>query len=59
MKSNGTFTKEAQKIAKDKAMAKCMELFNEDMKSILSDVYGNLDTFLDVMIESAVLKQKQ
>lgn len=54
LKSEGKFDKESAEIAKDTAVDKAKELINEETAKVIEEVYGSLDSYLDVLIESTV-----
>ena len=58
LRSQGKFDKESAEIAKDTAIDKAKELINEETSKAIEEVYGNLDSYLDIMIESTVNKLK-
>lgn len=61
LKSEGKFDKDSAEIAKDTAVDKAKELINEETTKVIEEVYGSLDSYLDVLIESTVneLKNKK
>ena len=59
LKASGKFDKESATIAKDAAMDKAKELLSEDAIKIIEDIYGDIDSFLDIQIEAIVNKLKQ
>ena len=58
LKASGSFSKEAQETAKNKAVEKAKELITEESKNAIIILYGNFDVFLDSMIESVVRENK-
>lgn len=58
LKSNGSFTKEAQEKAKNKAIEIANKLITEESKNAIIILYGDFDVFLDSMIESLVKQNK-
>lgn len=58
LKSNGSFNKEAQEEAKNKAIEIANKLITEESKNAIIVLYGDFDTFLDAMIESLVKQNK-
>ena len=59
LKSEGKFDKESAEIAKDTAVDKAKELINEETSKIIEEVYGSLDSYLDVVIEATVNELKK
>ena len=58
LKSEGGFTPAKQQEAKSKCLEILQSMLNDAMKVAIEIVYGNLDTVLDVFIESAVRDAK-
>lgn len=58
LKSEGKFDKDSAEIAKDTAVDKAKELINEETSKIIEEVYGSLDSYLDVLIEATVNELK-
>ena len=58
LKQSGSFTEEAQAIAKDKALSIAKKLLTAEVREAVTTVYGDLDTYLDSMLESMVHKTK-
>lgn len=58
LKSEGKFDKKSAEIAKDTAVDKAKELINEETSKIIEQVYGSLDSYLDVLIEATVNELK-
>lgn len=59
LKSNGEFTLEAQKHAKEVAINKAKLLISENAREALTAVYGDLSVWIETQIESEVLKAKK
>lgn len=59
LKKDGIFNKEAQVEALQKAKDKALALLSESAKDVLAQIYGNLDDYLETMIEAQVRVQKQ
>lgn len=58
LKQSGSFTEEAQAIAKEKALTIAKKLLTAEVREAVITVYGDLDTYLDSMLESLVHKTK-
>ena len=58
LKKHGNFSEEAQLEAKEMAMDRAKELITEECKKAIVVVYGDLESYLDVMIESFVQSYK-
>ena len=58
LKASGTFTKETATLAKDMALDKAHELITEETAKAIEQVYGNLDTWLDAIVEQTVNQLK-
>lgn len=59
LKASGEFTKESAEIAKDTAVSKATELLTEEALKAIEKIYGDVDVYLDVTIESIVNQLKQ
>jgi len=59
LKKNGEFTKEAATEAFKRSKETAMQLLTEEAKDIISKVYGNIDVYLDTLIEATVKSQKK
>ena len=59
LKKNGVFDKEAQLKALEKSKDKTLSLLSASAKSILAEIYGDLDAYLETKIEAEVRAQKQ
>lgn len=58
LKNTGEFTKEAQILAKEKAIDIATKLITEDGKKAIEEIYGDFSTWLSTTIESNVKKNK-
>lgn len=58
LKASGSFTKEAQAEAKEKAVEKAKALITEESKNAIIILYGDFDSYLDSMIEAVVRASK-
>jgi len=58
LKKNGAFTEDAQKEAKDKAIEMANQLISEESKNAIVLLHGDLNVYLDTMIESFVKQNK-
>ena len=54
LKQHGSFTADAQREAFERAKAYVLTLLNTEAKDLLTEIYGNLDVWLETMIESTV-----
>ncbi|MCB9498812.1 MAG: hypothetical protein H6687_02870 [Bacillales bacterium] len=54
LKTSGTFNEEAQKTALSKAKESALTQMSEDVKTYISDTYGDLNTWLTTEIESII-----
>lgn len=59
LKEQGKFDAEAQKEAFNKTYEAVMRILTDDAKKYLSEVLGDLDLYINTMIESQVNFQKQ
>ena len=59
LKKDGIFNKEAQMAALQKAKDKALALLSESAKNVLASIYGDLNSYLETMIEAQVRVQKQ
>lgn len=59
LKKNGEFTKEAAKEAFNKSKETALKMLSNDAVDIITEVYGNIDVYLDTLIESLVKQLKQ
>lgn len=58
LKNSGTFDEEAAKTAFSKTKNTIMNLLSNSMISIITEVYGDFNTYIDTLIESIVNEQK-
>ena len=58
LKDEGTFDAEAQKIAFTKAKFRVLGILSDSAKDALTEAFKDLDTYLDIGIESAVWGNK-
>lgn len=54
LKKSGQWNEETKKIAFDKAMETAKEFISEESKEMFESVYGDLDKYIGVLIESKV-----
>lgn len=54
LKESGEFNKEAQEIAFNKAKAQALTMISEGTKSVIEELYGSFDEWLNAKIESSV-----
>ena len=54
LKKQGKFDEEAQKIAFQKSFEAVMLILNDDAKEYLSNIYGDLTTYVTQLIEAEV-----
>lgn len=59
LKGQNAFTEEAQKIAFQKTYDAVIAILSDDAKDYLTNVYGDLSTFIMNMIEAEVNRNKQ
>ena len=59
LKKHDKFTEEAHMEAFNAAKERAIELMNEEMKKVIVDAYGNLDLYVDTMIESIINQNKK
>ena len=59
LKSQDKFTAEAQKEAFELAKKRAIELMNQYTQDVITHIYGNLDTYIDTMIESIINQNKK
>ena len=59
LKGQNAFTEEAQKIAFQKTYDAVIAILSDDAKEYLTNVYGDLSTFIMNMIEAEVNRNKQ
>ncbi len=58
LKQHGQFTPEAQREAFDRAKAYVLTLMSAEVRELLTEIYGNLDVWLETMIEATVSSVK-
>ena len=58
LKKNGEFTEEAALEAFNMTKERAMAMLSERSKEIIADIYGNVDTYLDTLIEANVKQLK-
>lgn len=59
LKKQDKFTAEAQKEAFELAKKRAIELMNQYTQDAIIHIYGNLDTYIDTMIESIINQNKK
>ena len=59
LKKQDKFTVEAQKEAFELAKKRAIELMNQHTQDAITHIYGNLDTYIDTMIESIINQNKK
>ena len=59
LKQQDKFTAEAQKEAFELAKKRAIELMNQYTQDAITHIYGNLDTYIDTMIESIINQNKK
>lgn len=59
LKQQDKFTAEAQKEAFELAKKRAIELMNQHTQDAITHIYGNLDTYIDTMIESIINQNKK
>lgn len=59
LKGQNAFTEEAQKIAFQKTYDAVIAILSDDAKDYLTNIYGDLSTFIMNMIEAEVNRNKQ
>ena len=59
LKQQDKFTAEAQKEAFELAKKRAIELMNQHTQDAIIHIYGNLDTYIDTMIESIINQNKK
>ena len=59
LKKQDKFTAEAQKEAFELAKKRAIELMNQHTQNAIIHIYGNLDTYIDTMIESIINQNKK
>lgn len=58
LKKSGTFSKEAQKEAAEKALSACLAAISPAAKEFINEMYGNVTSYLSTKIEAEVRAQK-
>ena len=58
LKGQNAFTEEAQKIAFNKTYDAVIAILSDDAKEYLTNIYGDLSTFIMNMIEAEVARNK-
>lgn len=58
LKKKGEFNENTAKEAFDMCKNMAIKMLSEDAKKIIMDVYGDVDTYLDTLIESTVKQVK-
>ena len=59
LKKNGKFTEEAAKEAFNKSKETALKMLSEDAAKIIATVYGDIDVYLDTLIEATVKQLKK
>lgn len=59
LKKNGEFTKEAAIEAFNKSKETVVKMLSDDAVTIITEVYGDIDVYLDILIESLVKQLKK
>lgn len=59
LKKSKKFTKESAVEAKNKALEVAKELITEESANAIEEVYGNVDVYLDNLVESIVAELKK
>lgn len=59
LKASGSFTKESATEAKNKALAMAEALITEEAANTIERVYGNVDVYLENLIESIIVELKK
>ena len=54
LKAQGKFDKEAQEVAFNKPLEAVLALMNDEVKEYITEVFGDLNTYLTTQIEAAV-----
>ena len=54
LKAQGKFDKEAQEVAFNKTLEAVLALMNDEVKEYITEVFGDLNTYLITQIEAAV-----
>ena len=59
LKAEGTFDAEAQKVAFNKTLESVLSILSDDAKEYLTEIFGDLNTYLTNLIESKVNTSKK
>lgn len=59
LKKKGEFTKEAAEEAFIKCKTMVLQMLSDDAKQIINQVYGDIDIYLNTLIEATVKQAKQ
>ena len=59
LKKKGEFTKEAAEEAFAKCKTMVLQMLSDDAKQIINQVYGDIDIYLNTLIEATVKQVKQ
>lgn len=59
LKKSKKFTKESATEAKNKALEMAKELLTEESANAIEQLYGNVDVYLDNLVESIVIELKK
>ncbi len=59
LKKSGKFTKETAEEAFNKTKETALAMLSEDAALVIEEVYGDVDVYLDVLIESLVKQLKK
>lgn len=59
LKAEGSFDAEAQKVAFNKTLESVLSILSDDAKEYLTEIFGDLNTYLTNLIESKVNMSKK
>ena len=59
LKKKGEFTEEAAKEAFAKCKTMVLQMLSDDAKQIINQIYGDIDIYLNTLIEATVKQAKQ
>lgn len=59
LKAEGSFDAEAQKVAFNKTLESVLSILSDDAKEYLTEIFGDLNTYLTNLIESKVNTSKK
>ena len=59
LKSKGEFTQEAASEAFNKSKETALKMLSDEAASIIEDVYGDVSTYMDILIEATVRDLKK